>query len=795
MTRHTRCDASPAPHNDNIVWAGRDAAASALARSGRSRWTLVVLVGVFAMMLAAFRADGASAFTTATNCALPGSSFQAGDGNQATPTLSEQAFCTEHLLSTMRDWQDLANVTNSPDPQAQDSMFQGGNKESAPGSWGLENQAGGVTPGKSNILSGWSQADPQPADTFLYLAYERAATTGDTFLTFELNQVKGLWENPNKAMIPCRTTGDVLISYNVGGSSSVEVVLYRWVTDEGKATVIAPDPTSHECAEKGHFAPAGGTAVAPPFEQGEMNFSGEISNFLTDTANPPTPAKFAAGSFGEAALNLTAIFENANLGPCFAFGQMWMSSRSSESIDSQLQDYVGPIGISANSCAISGRKFDDANGSGVDSPSKPGLGGWTIQLLDSTGTKVLRTTTTASDGTYTFTGVGPGSYIVREVGQSGWTCDYPGTGSACHNVVTLSASDINSSGNDFGNKPTSTVTTTQDPASGTVGTAFGDSAEVTGLLAAATPTGTVEFTLYSDEHCGTAVAGPISETLSGGSASIPDASKVSPATAGNYWWVASYGGDEYNAAAVSGCGDEPVVIGLAQPGIKTTQLPASGIVGATFKDAASLTGLFGAKAGGSVSWKLYSNNECSASEGGLVASDGPVSVSGDGEYETPSGSSPAAAGTYYWVAAYSGDANNKPVTSGCGDEPVVIGLVPAQPAPPAPPAVISVLDSKVISGVASPHGPEACVVHASRVFVKGRQIVSVTFFVNGHKVKTVKHPDRHGRYGISVNPGSGGATVDRVKAVVRFTASSQTKAKTLHLVVIRCPQPQPKFTG
>src|SRR5438128_806520 len=402
----------------------------------------------------------------------------------------------------------------------------------------------------------------------------------------------------------------------------------------------------------------------------------EGSNFLTDTANPPTPKTFAGGSFGEASLNLTAIFEQANLGSCFAFGQMWMSSRSSESIDSALQDYVGPVGIQADSCAISGRKFDDANGSGVDDPSKPGLGGWTIQLLDSTGTKVLQTTTTAADGTYAFTNVPPGSYVLREVAQSGWTCDYPGTGSSCQHSVTLSTSNVNSMGNDFGNKPTSTVLTTQNPASGVVGQKFGDAATVSGSAGTPTPTGSVEFRLYSDNHCGTLVAGPLTETLSGGSASIPDAAKVSPG-AGNYWWVATYGGDSGNAPAASGCADEPVVIGQASPAITTTQDPAAGTVGETFKDEAKLSGLFGAHPTGTISWKLYSNKSCDASEGGLVASDGPVSVSGDGEYATPQGASPTQAGTYYWVAAYSGDSNNKEAKSGCAGTPVVIG----QPSP------------------------------------------------------------------------------------------------------------------
>ena len=43
------------------------------------------------------------------------------------------------------------------------------------------------------------------------------------------------------------------------------------------------------------------------------------------------------------------------------------------------------------------------------------------------------------------------------------------------------------------------------------------------------------------------------------------------------------------------------------PKLATTQEPASGVVGSTFKDKATVSGLFGAKPGGSVSWNLYDN--------------------------------------------------------------------------------------------------------------------------------------------------------------------------------------------
>src|SRR5260370_32290068 len=60
-------------------------------------------------------------------------------------------------------------------------------------------------------------------------------------------------------------------------------------------------------------------------------------------------------------------------------------------------------------------------------------------------------------------------------------------------------------------------------------------------------------------------------------------------------------------------------------------------------------------------------------EGEALASDGPVAVSKDGDYATPTGATPDKAGTYYWVATYTGDANNKPATSGCAAEPITVG--------------------------------------------------------------------------------------------------------------------------
>src|SRR5207245_2292640 len=117
---------------------------------------------------------------------------------------------------------------------------------------------------------------------------------------------------------------------------------------------------------------------------------------------------------------------------------------------------------------------------------------------------------------------------------------------------------------------------------------------------------------------------------------------------------------------------EPVTVGKAAPSLRTTQDPASGTVGATFKGSEARRGRFGAKPGGQISWKLYDKKECKSAEGGVVATDGTVPVSSNGDSATPSGASPEA-GTYYWVASYSGNANNAPAAAGSEDEPVTVG--------------------------------------------------------------------------------------------------------------------------
>jgi hypothetical protein len=92
---------------------------------------------------------------------------------------------------------------------------------------------------------------------------------------------------------------------------------------------------------------------------------------------------------------------------------------------------------SITSCAattgtISGLKFNDLNANGVKDANEPGLSGWTV-YVDYNNDGVFQTATepsavTGADGTYTITGVTPGNWKVREVGQVGWTNSFPTAG-------------------------------------------------------------------------------------------------------------------------------------------------------------------------------------------------------------------------------------------------------------------------------------------------------------------------------------------------------------------------------
>lgn len=95
---------------------------------------------------------------------------------------------------------------------------------------------------------------------------------------------------------------------------------------------------------------------------------------------------------------------------------------------------------------ISGIKFEDHNGNGIQDAGDQGLQGWHI-LVNGVDTGVV----TDSTGAYSFQADAPGTYSIQELLVNGWTQTYGNAGYS----VTVSAigevTDGTASGNDFGN--------------------------------------------------------------------------------------------------------------------------------------------------------------------------------------------------------------------------------------------------------------------------------------------------------------------------------------------------------
>jgi hypothetical protein len=175
-------------------------------------------------------------------------------------------------------------------------------------------------------------------------------------------------------------------------------------------------------------------------------------------------------------------------------------------------------------------------------------------------------------------------------------------------------------------------------AGGPVGsTTVTDAATLTG---GSSPSGTITFNLYGPSDTADCSGAPVDTETAAviGNGTYTAPTGYIPAATGTYWWTVSYGGDSNNDAVSSTCGDEQGEFDL----------------------------IGGFNPTGTITFTLYGRPDCTD-----PLSTEPQGVSGDGNYSTGS-ILPGFTGTFYWVAAYSGDNNNLAVTSDCDSEPVTV---------------------------------------------------------------------------------------------------------------------------
>src|SRR5215216_1231269 len=441
---------------------------SLVSRSARTRSLLLIAALLAALsVLSLFVAKAEAIVVSPTNFPLPGSSFQGGDGNQTNPTAPMDANNPAPFPANI-DWQQLAlspSLVSVGDPNAQDSTFDTGSHENDPEHWDISTDPGGVTPAKANFFNAWNYVDETSQDTFLYLAFDRQESGGNVFLAFELNQDTRSWINASCDAIQCRKEGDLIVSYEIQNDDKIDVVIQTWdSTSEVTAADVAGGYTNGlGCSKTGAFIDFQPTGTVV---QGAINAGTTIQNFL-----PRSPAAATLGEelFGEAAINLTDLFEDVIGNPCFSFGQISLHGRSSESDSASLQDLVGPVPLLVRNCTIGGSKYHDVDGDGATPPDgEPKLAGWKL-YLDLNNNNQLDagepTTLTDANGNYVFTNLSDATYTIREApdseqaaGLKGFFCSYPSFNpNDCEHTATISAADRNITGKDFANYKKATV--------------------------------------------------------------------------------------------------------------------------------------------------------------------------------------------------------------------------------------------------------------------------------------------------------------------------------------------------
>src|SRR6266568_117613 len=292
---------------------------------------------------------------TPAGAILPGSTFEGNDGN----------LVVDHAGDT--DWANAPNRVIGVDQSSgsADNAFGQGTKEDNPA----------VT-----VVNGSIQLNQNATTGFTN------TTTGPVTLN--------------------RTPGDILITYDFGGSGTPSLGLLKWITSANGTVANCFSANALPCWGKRVDLSAAG------FAEGAVN--------AATVTDPIANTSLTTGLFGEAAVNLTSagVFPP---GTCEAFGSTFLKSRSSTSFTAEIKDFIAPQPVSISNCGTVKIHKVTENGNGTF--------GYTA-----TGGLSPTTFTLSNGGLRTYSGVPIGSYTVTESTlPAGWTlkslvCTANGTG-------------------------------------------------------------------------------------------------------------------------------------------------------------------------------------------------------------------------------------------------------------------------------------------------------------------------------------------------------------------------------
>jgi hypothetical protein len=372
----------------------------------------MAVVVCFAGLVACAKGFGGEEEFQTRGAALSPSTFESADGNL------EASGAPGHT-----DW-DTAPARAVKDDLASggdDNAFGQGSKED---SSNVSVVKGSIPPQKSDLTRFYVAHENLNGEFFLYLAWERTNELGSANMDFEFNQATQTLSDASVGAVTInRTAGDLLITYDFGGSGAPSLGILRWITTGNKSQCYSAN--SLPCwGDRQNLSASG-------FADGAVNSVG-----IVDT-NGSTDVNLGPNRFGEAAINLSKAGPNGTSifppGQCVNFASAFLKSRSSASFTAELKDFIAPANANISNCGGIGiHKTDGTNalaGAGFTLYSGATPNGTTCP-----GGSVVGTCITDANGDCSFGSTIPwGTYCVAE------TTTPPNYFTADAQAVTISA--------------------------------------------------------------------------------------------------------------------------------------------------------------------------------------------------------------------------------------------------------------------------------------------------------------------------------------------------------------------
>ena len=259
------------------------------------------------------------------------------------------------------DWSNVGGQPVANDGYGDSTEFTGGADERNWPWTANQINGSGTAPGKTDIGNVYAWTQTSGGDVYAYLGFERQVNTGSVAYHVELNRL------PNSlGPVPNRSVGDLRLTIEQNGNNTIGLVgADTW---NGTAWVSLNSLSG---------------------------FIGQVNQAVTTNLSGTS---LAAGTFAEAAIDLTTLFGQANCSG--SYGTLNVRSSASPEDTSSLADWIEPVALNVPStCAsVQVNKSWVIDGATYANGSQP-FGSATLSLTGQTAPQFGTTYATHSDGT------------------------------------------------------------------------------------------------------------------------------------------------------------------------------------------------------------------------------------------------------------------------------------------------------------------------------------------------------------------------------------------------------------